>query len=119
LAGRAPARRKGTAGGGFVGGLKKAAGVGGLISLGLSGGYLCRSYFPLPLPFESKLVADRSSQDLSSDSLKNLAKAATTRAENAERQRDELQRQMADIETRQQDTERQLADLKVKSVLGQ
>lgn len=98
---------------GFAGLLKVAA----ILLGGVAVGYALRSYYPLALPFESRLVADRTSKDMGAAQLQDLARAANRRAEQAEKQRDEMKREMDSLKSNKQQAERDLADMQIKSML--
>ncbi|MCC6548234.1 hypothetical protein IT570_13800 [Candidatus Sumerlaeota bacterium] len=89
-----------------------------LLLVGTAAGYLVRSYHPLPLPFESQLVADKSSDNVADQAIKEIVETANQRAEKAESERDALRQELASLKTNQQKTERELADMQIKSVLG-
>lgn len=88
--------------------------VGLVLAVGLVGGYLWRSYYPLALPFESRLVADKSSHDMAGYA---LAEAQSRQLREVEAERDELLRRLERLEAQRAQAERELADLKIKSVL--
>ncbi len=82
------------------------------------GGYFWRSYYPVVLPFETKLVADRSSSQVlggpgSSEETRELLR----RAERAEAEVAAMRERLERIEADRARAERELADLKIKSVL--
>lgn len=79
------------------------------------GGYAWRSYYPVALPFESRLVADKTSADLEEGM---MAEAMVRRARQAERERDTLQRRIDALEKEQQRTEQELADMKIRAMLS-
>ena len=85
--------------------------------MGVALGYAWRSYYPLALPYESKLVSDKASADTDKSHLKEVARAAERRAEAAESERDRLRKRLAELEEDQQRTEMELGDLQIKSVL--
>lgn len=87
------------------------------LAAGLAGGYAWRSYAPLALPFESPLVADKNSREVESASLRDLAATANKRAEVAERERDQLKARLEKVQQDQTQAERDLADLKIKSMI--
>lgn len=84
---------------------------------GLVAGYAARSYKPLPLPVESRLVADKSSEQVADKSLKTLLRSTTERADKAEAERDRLASELAEISATKEKTEQELADLKIKAIL--
>ncbi|HNM45955.1 MAG TPA: hypothetical protein PKH51_02970 [Candidatus Sumerlaeota bacterium] len=88
-----------------------------LLFVGCAAGYALRSYHPLPLPFESELVADKSSDNVADETLKDIVRTATDRAEKAESERDALRQELATLRSDQQKTEHELADMQIKSVL--
>jgi hypothetical protein len=108
---RKPAASVGGMGSRFKGVLKIAL----VLAIGLGSGYAWRSYFPLALPFESPLVADKSSQDVAQGSAMD---GLGRRAREAEAERDSLARKLADLEASHRDLERELADMKIKSLLS-
>lgn len=87
--------------------------------VGVAGGYAWRSYYPVALPFESPLVSDKQSADTEVEEVEQKLTAVIRRAESAEEERDRLQAKLDSIATEQQQTERELADLKIKDVLGE
>jgi len=89
-----------------------------LLATGVAGGYLLRSYAPLPLPFESPLVADASSKQVRDVESIELARAEALRAERAEADRDQLAERLRLIERENRTAERELAELKIKTVLS-
>lgn len=89
----------------------------GLVVVGVAAGYLWRSYLPLALPFESRLVADKSSDDLALNAREELA-AERSRTEAAESEADRLRRRVETLESAAQKAEKQLAEMQIKSVLG-
>ena len=90
-----------------------------LLLAGVIVGYVWRSYLPMALPFESRLVADRSSEQVADSSLKELVRSSTDRASKAERERDQLRTELAGLKSNQQKTERELAEMQIKSVLSE
>lgn len=104
-------------GGGFSVGKALLVGVFFLI-VGVAGGYVWRSYYPLALPFESPLVSDKSSVDLEDDSLKEIARAATARAEAAERETKRLRSRIDELEAAQLEKEREMGDMQIRNILS-
>lgn len=98
--------------GGLLGWIKLAA----VLAVGLAAGYAWRSYYPLALPFESRLVADATSSDLGNTV---ELEEATARAKKAERLVKELSARVEELEEEQRETERELGDLAIKNMLGQ
>lgn len=87
------------------------------LAAGLAGGYCWRSYAPLALPFESPLVSDASSADMSNSAMESIAEKATAKARSAEEELARLRKRIADLEAAQLAAERELADMKIKNVL--
>lgn len=87
-----------------------------LLVLGVIGGYLWRSYYPLILPFETPLVADKQSLDVP-ETLRDELAVMEARAEKAEKKCDQLEKQLADLEEDQEKSEEQLGDLQIKEML--
>ncbi|MBI1292675.1 hypothetical protein GC173_15785 [bacterium] len=100
---------------GIAGWLKIAA----FVSVGVVGGYLWRSYYPLALPFESALVADKSSDDVATLQLRELARAANERADREAREREALAARLRDIEKDRHQTELEVGDLQIQSIIKQ
>lgn len=111
-----PAVRRGAAGGGGAVLLLSVAKVSLILLVGVLAGYFWRSYYPVALPFESRLVADKSSSDIEGGV---MTESLVRRARQAETERDRLARQLESLEAEQERTERELAELKIKSVLSQ
>lgn len=109
-----PATRRGGGGGGASGVLLATLKVALLLAVGVSAGYLWRSYYPLALPFETRLVADKSSSDMEGYA---LAETQSRRLREVEAERDDLLRRIERLESDRAQAERELADLKIKSVL--
>ena len=86
-----------------------------VLAIGLGSGYVWRSYYPLALPFESPLVADKSSADVGQGAAMD---GLGRRAREAEAERDAMARRLAALEATHRDLERELADLKIKSLLS-
>jgi hypothetical protein len=89
-----------------------------VLGSGVAGGYVWRSYYPLALPIESPLVADRRSDEVSIRQLKELAEAANERAEKAEAERDALNGKLAKTDTVRTSAEHDLGDLQIKTMLS-
>lgn len=89
----------------------------GLLLAGVTGGYFWRSYFPLALPIESPLVADRSSADLGQDTFEEVLQQTREKAREAEQERDRLRKKVAELEKEKAETKRELGDSKIKSIL--
>lgn len=104
--------------GGFWLWARRILGVSALLSAGVVAGYLWRSYAPLALPFESRLVSDNSSSDLSTASLRDLVATADSRAAKAEAERDRLRARLDKLEKEKVEKDREIADLQIRSVLG-
>lgn len=116
---RPTSRSRGSSQPGF---LSRAVMLGVVLGAGVLCGYLWRSYYPVALPFESALVADKSSTQIVSGGGGGEAAAAdlreaTRRAERAEREVESLRQSIQDLEADRARAERELADLKIKSVL--
>lgn len=98
-------------------GVVAMAGKAGIVLAAVAAGYVWRSYFPMALPFESRLVADRLSNELDATEWKEEVARAKERAEAAENERRRLTERLAEIESKGKIAERELAELKIKSVL--
>ncbi|MCC5875499.1 MAG: hypothetical protein JJU11_04695 [Candidatus Sumerlaeia bacterium] len=109
------APRRGSAGGGVGSLLFTAIKVSLILLIGVMGGYVWRSFYPIALPFESRLVADKSSADVEEGM---MAEAMVRRARQAERERDTLQRRLEAAENEQRRTEQELADMKIRAMLS-
>lgn len=107
-----PAARKASGGVDLLGWLKIAA-----IALGgVAVGYGWRSFFPLALPFESRLVADGRSADIPDDS---RVKEAEARASAAQKELQTAQARLKQLEDEKRQAEQELGDLAIKDVLRQ
>ncbi len=91
--------------------------LGLMLGLGLLGGYFWRSYYPVVLPFESKLVADRTSSEIVGGGDPAEVRELLRRAEEAEAEVASMRDRMERIEAERARAERELADHKIKSVL--
>ncbi|CAN5212195.1 hypothetical protein BH09SUM1_BH09SUM1_08090 [soil metagenome] len=100
------------------GGAMAALKIGCIAFVGLAAGYTWRSFAPLPLPIDSPLAADSSTKNIAADQLKDLVHSATERAEMAEKERNDLSNRLKATEQGQQKAERDLADMKIKSMLN-
>jgi septal ring factor EnvC (AmiA/AmiB activator) len=117
MAAKGKAAKRTTGGGarsGFWAGAMAVLRVTALLLAGTVVGYCWRSFAPLALPFESRLVADKKSTDIR---LEQDNAAMARRLKTIERERDDLARRLASLEVTQKATERELADLKIKSLL--
>jgi len=88
-----------------------------MVGVGLVGGYVWRSYAPLPLPFESPLVADKSSDDVATAQLRELAKSANERADMEAREREALAARRRDIENDRRAAEANLGDMQIRTII--
>ncbi len=89
-----------------------------LMVVAVATGYVWRSYYPLALPFESPLVSDKSSVDLGGGELKEIARAANTRADAAEKESKRLQKRINELEANQREAEREMGDMQIRSILS-
>lgn len=89
-----------------------------LVAGGVAAGYCWRSYLPLALPFESRLVADASSKDYQVSSLEEVAKAAEDRVASLEAERDRLKNRVEELEEEHSRKDAEMGDLAIRSVLG-
>ena len=89
----------------------------GFVAMGVVGGYVWRSYAPLSLPFESPLVADKSSDDVAAIQLRELAKAANERADKEAREREALAARLRDIENDRRAAEANLGDMQIRTII--
>lgn len=103
--------------GGFWLWTRRILGVSALLAVGVVAGYLWRSYAPLALPFESRLVSDNTSADLSTASLRDLVATADARAAKAEAERERLRARLEKLEQEKVARDREIADLQIRSVL--
>ena len=98
-------------------------GFGGIVLMavfllfGIAAGYAWRSYYPLALPIESRLVSDKSPDDFSGEDLQAKAARAGARAERAESELDRMRRRVQQLEQEQNRTEKELADMQIKNML--
>jgi len=98
-------------------------GFGGIVLMavfllfGIAAGYAWRSYYPLALPIESRLVSDKSPDDFSGEDLQAKAARAEARAERAESELDRMRRRVQQLEQEQNRTEKELADMQIKNML--
>jgi hypothetical protein len=99
---------------GGIGGWLK---VGAFVFVGMVGGYVWRSYFPIALPFESQLVADKSSDDVATLQLRELARSANERADREAREREALAARLRDLEKDRSKAEQNLGDLQIQTII--
>jgi uncharacterized protein (UPF0335 family) len=112
-------RGRRSAGGGGQAFAMVAAGakVGALLFVGIVAGYCWRSFFPVALPFESRLVSDKSSDDVATSQLRELVRSANERADRVEREKKTLAARVQELESARAKAQQELADLQIKNVL--